>query len=62
MRAKELIRLLKQNGWHEVSQKGSHLKMKKGEQIEIIPIHNRRYSDRYCERNFKKGWAKIKPS
>ncbi len=40
MRAKELIKLLKQNGWHEVSQKGSHLKMKKGDQTEIIPIHN----------------------
>lgn len=41
MRAKELIKLLKQNGWHEVPQKGSHLKMKKGDQTEIIPIHNR---------------------
>ncbi len=29
MRAKELIKLLKQNGWLEISQKGSHLKMKK---------------------------------
>lgn len=47
MRAKDLIKLLKQNGWHEVSQKGSHLKMKKENQIEIIPIHNRRYSVRY---------------
>lgn len=24
MRAKELIKLLKQNGWHEVSQKGKN--------------------------------------
>ena len=29
MRSKQLIKLLKQNGWHEVSQKGSHLKMRK---------------------------------
>lgn len=29
MRAKELIKLLKQNGWQEISQNGSHLKMKK---------------------------------
>ena len=29
MRSKELIRLLKQAGWQEVSQKGSHLKMRK---------------------------------
>lgn len=41
MRAKELIKLLKQNGWHGVSQKGLHFKMKKGDQTEIIPIHNR---------------------
>lgn len=41
MRSKNLIKLLKQNGWREVSQKGSHLKMKKGNQIEIIPIHNK---------------------
>ena len=29
MRAKELIKLLEQNGWHKVSQNGSHLKMRK---------------------------------
>ena len=29
MRSKELIKLLKQNGWQEISQKGSHLKMRK---------------------------------
>lgn len=29
MRAKELLRLLKANGWKEISQNGSHLKMKK---------------------------------
>lgn len=29
MRSKELIKLLKQNGWREISQKGSHLKMRK---------------------------------
>ncbi len=48
MPAKELIKLLRQNGWREISQKGSHLKMKKGNQIEIIPIHNRRYSNWNC--------------
>ena len=41
MYAKELIKLLKQNGWQEISQKGSHLKMRKGNKIEIIPIHNK---------------------
>ncbi len=29
MRAKDLIKLLKQNGWVKVSQNGSHVKMKK---------------------------------
>ena len=29
MRTRELIKLLKQNGWQEISQKGSHLKMRK---------------------------------
>lgn len=59
MRAKELIKLLKQNGWREVSQKGSHLKMKKGEQVEIIPIHSRRYSAWNSKCNIKKNRTKI---
>ncbi len=29
MRSKELIRLLKQAGWQQVSQNGSHVKMRK---------------------------------
>lgn len=41
MHSKELIKLLKQNGWQKVSQKGSHLKIKKGNQVEIIPVHNK---------------------
>jgi len=41
MYAKELIKLLEKNGWYKVSQSGSHLKMKKGNQTEIIPIHNK---------------------
>ena len=59
MRAKDLIKLLEHNGWHKVSQKGSHLKMMRDTQIEIIPIHNRRYSNRYSEGYPKKDWAKI---
>lgn len=37
MRAKELIKLLEQDGWQKVSQNGSHLKMRKRKQ-------NRNYS------------------
>lgn len=29
MHSRELIKLLKQDGWREISQKGSHLKMRK---------------------------------
>jgi len=41
MKYNELIRLLKQNGWVVVSQRGSHLKMKhpKHENILIVPNH-----------------------
>lgn len=48
MKAKELIKLLKQHGWIEVSQNGSHLKLKRDGKIEIVPIHSRRYTYRYC--------------
>lgn len=41
MYAKELIKLLEKNGWYKVSQNGSHLKMRKGNQTEIIPVHSR---------------------
>ena len=41
MKYSELIRLLKQNGWVVVSQKGSHLKMRhpKHENNLIVPNH-----------------------
>lgn len=41
MYSKELIKLLKQNGWQKISQNGSHLKMKNGNEIVIVPIHNK---------------------
>lgn len=38
--AKEIVKLLKQNGFEEISQNGSHLKLKnaQGKTI-IVPIH-----------------------
>lgn len=36
---KEMIKLYLKNGWIKVSQKGSHVKVTKGDQIEIIPMH-----------------------
>jgi len=44
MKAKEIVKLLKQHGWIEVSQNGSHLKLKKDGKIEVVPIHSRRYT------------------
>lgn len=35
--SKEIIRILKQNGFTFVSQKGSHKKFKKGKRIVIVP-------------------------
>lgn len=40
--SKELIRLLKKNGWYKVKQEGSHLKLRKnGFDDIIIPVHNK---------------------
>ena len=39
MRAREIIKELKKNGWEEVSQKGSHVKLKKGDSVTIVPNH-----------------------
>lgn len=41
MYSRELLKLMLKNGWQVVSQKGSHMKLKKGNQIEILPIHNK---------------------
>ena len=40
MKGKELVKLLKKNGWTLVRIQGSHHVMKKGNQIEVIPVHN----------------------
>lgn len=37
--AKVLIKKLKKDGWEVVSQKGSHIKFKKGTRMCIIPYH-----------------------
>lgn len=40
MKGKELVKLLKKDGWEVVRVKGSHHVMKKGDQVEVIPVHN----------------------
>lgn len=39
MDAKEVLKILKENGFEKVSQKGSHLKLTNGERITIVPLH-----------------------
>lgn len=41
MYPRELIKLLTKNGWQTISQNGSHVKLKNGNQTEIIPLHNK---------------------
>nr|DAX73477.1 MAG TPA: putative RNA-binding protein [Caudoviricetes sp.] len=41
MRDKDLLHLLLKNGWQEVHVKGSHHKLRKGNQSEIIPVHGK---------------------
>jgi len=43
MRSREMVRLLKKNGFVEVSQSGSHLKMfnKRTGKTTIVPIHSK---------------------
>lgn len=41
MYSKELVKLLKKDGWKIISQNGSHMKLKKDNKIEIVPIHNK---------------------
>lgn len=40
---KEMIRLLKQNGFKEISQNGSHIKLKNNEtgRQTIVPLHSK---------------------
>ncbi len=39
MRDKDLIKLLKKNGWTIKRIRGSHYIMMKGQQIEVVPVH-----------------------
>ena len=41
MYSKDLVKLLLKDGWQIVSQNGSHLKLKKKEKTEIVPMHNK---------------------
>ena len=41
MRDKDLLKLMKKNGWTVVRIQGSHHILQKGSQIETLPIHGK---------------------
>ena len=41
MKDKALLNLLLKNGWELTSVKGSHHRLKKGNQVEVIPVHGK---------------------
>ena len=41
MKDKDLLKLLKQNGWKVVRVKGSHHVMQKEDEIEVVPVHGK---------------------
>ncbi len=41
MKDKDLLNLLLKNGWVITGIKGSHHRLKKGNQVEVIPIHGK---------------------
>lgn len=41
MKDKDLLTLLLKNGWVVTNVKGSHHRLKKGNQVEVIPIHGK---------------------
>ena len=41
MRDRDLIKVLRENGWKLERVRGSHHVMKKGEKTEIVPVHGK---------------------
>lgn len=66
MRAKELIRLLKQLDWVEIRQRGSHMRVQCGRCFTTVPVHAGeelgpgllRAIERDLEPCLGKGWLK----
>ena len=59
MRGKELISLLQKNGWTLIRIKGSHHIMKKGNQIEVIPVHDKELPKGLLERIIRRTGIKL---
>lgn len=41
MKDKDLLKMLKQNGWQEIRVHGSHHILKKGDKVETVPVHGK---------------------
>jgi predicted RNA binding protein YcfA (HicA-like mRNA interferase family) len=41
MKDKDLLKLLLKNGWKDVRQRGSHHRLKKDDQVEVIAVHGK---------------------
>ena len=62
MRDSDLLKKLLKDGWQEVSIKGSHHKLKKGNQSEIHPNSRERCSYRIIKSNHETDGATISRS
>jgi predicted RNA binding protein YcfA (HicA-like mRNA interferase family) len=40
MRGKELVKILKKNGWKHIRTRGSHFVMMKDNTVVVVPVHN----------------------
>ena len=41
MKDKDLLNLLLKSGWKDVRQRGSHHRLKKADQVEVIAVHGK---------------------
>ncbi|MCI8387500.1 MAG: addiction module toxin, HicA family [Clostridiales bacterium] len=41
MKDKDLLNLLKKNGWQEIRIQGSHHVLQKGDMTEVVPVHGK---------------------
>lgn len=60
MKDKDLLKLLLQNGWKDVRQRGSHHRLKKDNQVEVIAVHGERCTYRFIKCHLKTYGTKIR--
>lgn len=60
MKDKDLLKLLKNNGWQEIRIHGSHHVLKKDDKIEVVPVHNKNVPNGLLEKILKRTGLKNK--